>query len=173
MGVHAVAWWPVCVVVAVACVTDLQSRRIPNWLVFPFLVLGFVVTGSMHGWNGLLKSVEGFGLSLALTGILYCMRGMGMGDVKLCAAIGAWVGPGQAFVVLIITALAGGVMALAWAFKAGFIGDLLRGSGDVLVGVGRHGLTPHPEINLNSARARKMPYAPAIACGALLSFFAQ
>ena len=39
------------------------------------------------------------------------MGGMGAGDVKLCAAIGAWIGPGQLLIALVLTGLAGGVMA--------------------------------------------------------------
>src|ERR1039458_7381837 len=50
---HAFAWWPTVAVLGVATVTDLRSRRIPNWLVLPFLVAGFVVSGWLHGWQGL------------------------------------------------------------------------------------------------------------------------
>ena len=37
---HSIAWWPTCVVLAIATFTDLRSRRIPNWLVFPFMADG-------------------------------------------------------------------------------------------------------------------------------------
>ena len=59
--------------------------------------------------------------------ILACcsaLGGMGMGDVKLCAAIGAWVGPSQLMIALVITGLAGGVMAVCWAASRGFLGEL-------------------------------------------------
>ena len=59
MGTHTVAWWPVCIAVAIACVTDLRSRKIPNWLVLPLLLIGFVVACVSNGWHGALKSVEG------------------------------------------------------------------------------------------------------------------
>ena len=39
---HSFAWWPTLIVLAVATFTDLRSRRIPNWLVVPFLVAGIV-----------------------------------------------------------------------------------------------------------------------------------
>ena len=55
---HSFAWWPTLIVLAVATFTDLTSRRIPNWLVFPFLLVGFVVSGWVHGSRGIGESVE-------------------------------------------------------------------------------------------------------------------
>src|SRR4051794_27801053 len=92
-GMHSVAWWPTLIVLAVATFTDLRSRRIPNWLVLPFLVAGFVVSGWLHGATGIAQSLAGLGVGALLFGILSWMGGMGMGDVKLCAAIGVWIGP--------------------------------------------------------------------------------
>ena len=109
---HSIAWWPTLAVVSVATFTDLRSQRIPNWLVLPFLVAGIVVSGWLHGWHGVGQSFAGLGLGTLIYGFLYCMGGMGAGDVKLCAAIGAWIGPEQLFIALIVTGLAGGVMAL-------------------------------------------------------------
>ena len=100
------------------------------------------------------------------------MGGMGMGDVKLVAAIGTWIGPSQLFFALFVTAIVGGVMALTWAVAGGFLGDLADGTGDLLAGIGKRGLQPHPELVLSNAATRKMPYAPAIAVGTLISFFA-
>jgi prepilin peptidase CpaA len=98
---------------------------------------------------------------------------MGMGDVKLCAAIGAWVGPSQLMIALVITGLAGGVMAVCWAASRGFLGELFAGSGDLIFGATKRGLRPHAELVLSNPLARKMPYAPAIAIGTLMSFFAK
>ena len=50
---HPYAWWPTLAVLIVATVTDLRSRRIPNWLVFPFLLGGLVVSTWVEGWHGL------------------------------------------------------------------------------------------------------------------------
>ncbi len=112
---NSFAWWPTVIVLAVATFTDLRSRRIPNWLVLPFLVLGISVSAWLHGWHGLGQSFEGLGLGFFIYGILFWLGGMGAGDVKLCAAIGAWIGPDQLFIALVITGLVGGVMVLGWA----------------------------------------------------------
>jgi prepilin peptidase CpaA len=150
---HTYAWWPTLIVLSVATFTDLRSRRIPNWLVGPFLVLGIVASAWLHGWHGLGQSFCGLGLGLLLYGFLFWMGGMGAGDVKLAAAIGAWIGPNQLFIALIVTAMAGGIMVLVWALVRGHLKDMFKGAGDHL--------------------KRKMPYAPAIAVGTLISFFAR
>jgi prepilin peptidase CpaA len=170
---HSVAWWPTLIVLAVATFTDLRSRRIPNWLVLPFLFAGVAVSGWLHGWHGIGQSLAGLGLGALLFGILSWMGGMGMGDVKLCAAIGAWIGPSQLLTALVITGIAGGVMALGWAVAGGFIGELFGGTGELIFGLKDRGLRPHPELVLDNPKARKMPYAPAIAIGTLISFFSR
>lgn len=170
---HSIAWWPTLAVLAVATFTDLRSRRIPNWLVLPFLAAGLGISGWLYGWRGLGQSAEGMLLGLVVFGVLHLMGGMGAGDVKLAAAIGAWVGPRQLVLALVVTGLAGGVMAMAWALRAGFLGDMLKGSGDLMFGWRKRGSVVDPELVLENPKARKMPYAPAIAIGTILSFFAR
>ena len=179
-GMRSFAWWPTLIVISLATFTDMRSRRIPNWLVFPFMLAGMAVSpwrqnwpgiGRSMGWHGIGQSFAGFGMGLLVCGFFFWMGGMGAGDVKLCAAIGAWVGPAQLGVALIVTGLAGGVMVLGWAAMGGFMKDLFAGTGDLLFGWRRRGLHRDPEMVLSNPRKRKMPYAPAIAIGTLFSFF--
>ncbi len=170
---HSIAWWPTLIAVGVATITDLRSRRIPNWLVFPFLLVGIGVSTWMNGWSGLIGSAEGLGLGLLLFGILAVMGGMGMGDVKLCAAIGAWIGPHQLFLALVLTGIIGGVMAVGWAVVGGFVGELFKGSSNLVFGFWKKETRENSDLTLASPRARKMPYAPAIALGTLMSFLAK
>lgn len=166
-----VIWLPTLIVLIVATFTDLRSRRIPNWLVLPFLLMGIAVSVWLNHWHGLAHSLEGIALGGFLFGILSLMGGMGMGDVKLCAAIGAWIGPEQLMVALVLTGIVGGIMALCWASAGGFLGELFSGAGNLVFDFSKRGLKPDPELNLSNPRARKMPYAPAIAIGTLISFF--
>lgn len=195
---HWIAWWPTLMVVAVATFTDLRSRRIPNWLVLPFLAAGVAVSpwrkdwtgagdgfwpASGHGmgwhglgrfgWHGLGQSFAGLGLGILIYGALFWVGGMGAGDVKLCAAIGAWIGPSQLFFSLILTSLIGGVMALVWAALGGFLTELFTGTGDLMFDWRKRGMCADPEQTPAKSLKRKMPYAPAIAIGTLLSFFAR
>jgi prepilin peptidase CpaA len=169
----SIAWWPTVIVLAIATCTDLRSRRIPNWLVFPFLLSGIVVSSWFYGWHGLGQSMLGIGLGALLFGVVAFMGGMGMGDVKLCAAIGAWVGVRQLVLALVLTGIVGGIMAVCWAIMGGFLGALFSGSGDLLFGLKKRGMRPHPELVLENPATRKLPYAPAIAIGTLLSFLAH
>ena len=186
---HWLAWWPTLIVLAVAVVTDLRSRRIPNWLVLPFLLVGIVVSpwrhdwegigrGFWHGsgtgfnWHGLGQSCSGLGLGFLLYGILFWKFGMGAGDVKLGVAIGAWIGPVQMFWSLFFTSLAGGIMVLCWIAYLKLLKGLLRGAGDLVLGRKRSGMDRAAEASVADLLKRKMPYAPAIAVGTFMSFFA-
>jgi prepilin peptidase CpaA len=184
------AWWPTLIVLAVAMFTDLRTRRIPNWLALPFLLAGIVVSpwrtdwggsgfrfwdGNNHsfGWHGVGQSFAGLGLGLLTFGFLFWLGGMGGGDVKLCTAIGAWIGPMQMFWALFYTSLAGGVMVLCWiAYRKGLRVLFLR-VGELVFRGKRNELNRKPEASLADLLKRKMPYEPAIAVGTLLSFFAR
>jgi prepilin peptidase CpaA len=172
---HSFAWWPTLIVLAVATFTDLRNRRIPNWLVLPFLLAGFVVSGWLHGWHGVGQSFAGMGLALLINGIAFWMGWTGAGDVKLFAAIGAWIGPVQMFWAFFFTSIAGGFMVLCWVVYSKFLKGLFAGAGQVLFGSKEHGtqsiLDAEP-VSSNFLK-RKMPYAPAIAIGTLISFFAH
>ena len=90
----------------------------------------------------------------------------------LLASVGAWIGPGQIFLAFVFMGLAGGVMALAWAIKGRFVQESVDGVADLIFGVRKRGFRPHGTLALTNPNARKMPYAPAIAVGVILSFFA-
>jgi len=165
---QGLVYWPIVAVLVVATFTDVRSRRIPNWLVAPFLLLGIGVSGWFHGWHGVGSSLLGAVTGFLIYGILFWMGGMGAGDVKLCAAIGAWIGPGQLLISLVFTGLAGGAMALIWALCGGFLKDLFLHTGDLFFRSKERGA-----VVLTNPLRRKMPYAPAIAVGTLLSFIAR
>lgn len=170
---HSLAWWPTMIALSVATFTDLRSRIIPNWLVLPFLLAGITVSIWYGGWHGAGQSLMGLGLGILIYGVLFWMGSMGAGDVKLAAAIGAWIGPSQLFFALFATAIAGGIMVLGWAALAGFLPDLFKGTGNLIFGRKKGDSEPAEKLVLSNPRTRKMPYAPAIALGTLISFFAR
>jgi prepilin peptidase CpaA len=149
---EAITLWPVMVVVVAATITDLWRRRIPNWLTLPFLAAGLAAGVVFNGFAGLVRSAAGAGLAVLILAAFCLLRGMGWGDLKLCAAVGAWIGPAQMGFALLATAMAGGLIA---------VGALLwRGIGHKLP----------KRLTLDEAGAFKLPYAPAIAIGTLFSF---
>jgi prepilin peptidase CpaA len=165
---HSFAWWPTIAVLVVATFTDLRSRRIPNWLVLPFLIAGLIVPTVAHGWHSLATSAEGFGLGLLVYGGLAIFAGMGMGDVKLVAAIGAWVGPRQLLFAMVLTAMAGGVMALG-----SVAGRYWKSRGKMRLEMRNNSAMERGVTGAKDPLLDKIPYAPAIAIGTLLSFFSH
>jgi prepilin peptidase CpaA len=169
---HSIAWWPTLIVLVLVSITDLRSRTIPNWVVLPFLVAGLGASAWVHGWGGIRQSLAGATLALVICGAFFWLGGLGAGDVKLCAAIGAWIGPQQLFIAQVVTGIVGGIWVLVWALYAGFAAELFQGTGDLAFGWVKRGKLRDPDMTIDNPLRRKMPYAPAIAIGTLLSFFA-
>ena len=170
---HSIAWWPTLGVLLVASGIDVVSRRVPNWLSLPFLISGLAVSSLMGGISGAEHSLAGIALALVLFGIPCLLQGMGMGDLKLAAGVGAWVGPGQLLMAFVMTGIVGGLLAVGYAFWRGSLGECLDRTGDLLAHFARFPVRPHEQIRLGSKKAISIPYAPAIALGTLFSFFAQ
>lgn len=96
----------------IVCIyTDIKSRRIYNKLIYPALLVTFIFHFILGGWTSVLQSLLGFGVGLAILSIPYLMGGMGAGDVKLLALIGAMKGSVFVFQTSIYMALIGALMA--------------------------------------------------------------
>lgn len=100
------------VTVILAAVTDIHSQRVPNWLTLSATLLAFSLHTYSGGLSGLLFSAAGLAFGFALLIGFYLAGGMGAGDVKLLAAVGAFVGAQQVLWVFLVAALAGGLYAL-------------------------------------------------------------
>ena len=168
---NSIAMWPTLTVLVIASIADLRSRRIPNWLVIPFLLAGITAGGWTSGLYGVARSLAGVVLGVVLAGVFCYARSMGLGDLKLCAAVGAWIGPFQLIYALLATGIAGGVLALGYAAWYGSLGRSVSGAGQVVRHLAGSGFRPHPVISLDNPAALRMPYAPAIAIGTMISFY--
>lgn len=80
------------ILLAVALYTDMRYLIIPNWLTVPFLAGGFVYHGITDGWTGMKYAAYGAAAGFIPLLLLHIAKGIGAGDVKLFAALGAWVG---------------------------------------------------------------------------------
>src|SRR6516164_1590830 len=98
--------------IAIAAVSDIRSRRIPNWLTFGGMLVGLAVNAALLGSRGLKTSALGLLVGFGVYFALYLFRAIGAGDVKLMGAVGALVGPSNWWSVFLVAAIAGGVAAL-------------------------------------------------------------
>jgi prepilin peptidase CpaA len=165
------------VVLAVtAAIFDLRQHRIPNWLTYPGMLIGLVARwvvyrhDSFLGWKGLASGFAGLLLAGGVMFIFFAVRAMGAGDVKIMAAIGAFVGPGTAVSVLLATAICGGVLAIGYALYRKRMVKTLKNLASVLRFHAWAGVQAHPEVNLDNPEALRMPYGLAIALGTLYAF---
>ena len=107
--------WVVTVTLVVAAVIDGYKLKVPNWLTFPMIISGWIYSAAFSpfaGWEGLLYSLVGTAVGLALLMPAYAIGGMGAGDVKLLAGIGAWVWGTVTLWAFAVSAIVGGVIAV-------------------------------------------------------------
>ena len=160
---HALAF----ILAGIACISDLRSRRIPNALVAIGVVLGLSLNASFAGLRGIGWSLAGGGLGLALFLPFFAFGGMGGGDVKLLAGLGAFLGPREVVGVALAAALTGGLLALAVAVRERRLLETLKGIARLLRSWATLGTEPVPDLSLQNPAALKIPYAVPLAAGAL------
>jgi prepilin peptidase CpaA len=124
---------PLLALVAVAAVTDLRARRIPNWLTLTVAVAGIAQSVTPWAVTTPFRSVCGLALGFTVTFLLYSVGGRGAGDVKLTAGIGAWLGPLPVMIVLAGAAIVSLVLAVGQSAARGRLGDLFRNTGLMLI----------------------------------------
>jgi len=159
------------VIVTVASVFDLRARRIPNLLTFGGAALAVVYAGSAHGLAGLAHALEGWLAGLLIFFPLFLLGGLGAGDVKLMACLGAWIGPTQALWTALYAALAGGVAAIVVALATGYMRTAVDNVYLLLVHFRVAGVRPHPELTLERGKGPRLPYALPIAAGAIAAMW--
>lgn len=156
---------------AVAAATDLHSRRIPNWLTGPGLLLGVALHFGYGGLRGagmaLLSALVAGGIFF----VFFIAGGMGAGDVKLMAAVGALAGMRPLPGILIATALLGAVAAVVTAMANGRLRETVGNAGAILAHHQANGLTAHPELNVRNNATLRLPYAIPIAAGCAVMLF--
>jgi prepilin peptidase CpaA len=107
--------WPVrlvCALLVVAAYIDGKQLRVPNWLTFPMVFSGLIYSAWVGGWAGLGDGLLGMVVGLACLLPLYAVGGMGAGDVKLLAGVGAWMGVSTTFYAFCVSTVVGAVMAV-------------------------------------------------------------
>lgn len=122
----------VSVVLAIAAVSDIRDRRIPNWTVLAVMGL-FAAWAFANGGAGVVSALEAAGVALVVSIALYALKIMGAGDSKLFTAVALFAGMGYLPLLVVATTLAGGAVALvslATRPRRALAMFTLRGKGD-------------------------------------------
>lgn len=165
---------PVAVVLVaslVAAVTDIWKFKVHNYLTLPLLLSGLVYHAAVDGAIGLVMSVFGviFGFSILI--VFFLMGGMGAGDVKLMAAIGAWLGLPLTFYVFLVSALAAGAYAIVLILTYGSLRETWVNLQIIwlrLTAAFRHVAAEdsvEAELSRDNRRRRVIPFAAMVAVG--------
>ncbi len=149
---HGVSPWSAGLVVLAwgllaLAVIDFDTTLLPDGLTLPLLWLGLLLQAWLHP-DRLPQAVAGAAIGY---GSLWCVyqgfrlltgkEGMGFGDFKLFAVLGAWFGPLALLPIIVLSALCGAVVGLS-----------LQWSGVI-------------------ERGRAIPFGPFLACAGVLNLF--
>jgi prepilin peptidase CpaA len=162
----------VSLVLIEAAVIDGRTMRVPNWLTFHFLIGGWMYGYWSGGGNLLLWSILGSAVGLLTLMPLHAIGGMGAGDVKLMAGLGAWIGPVFTWWAFLSSALVGGLIGLVMMASSG---ELIRHFALVQT-IGREILAIRNPLVLSELAARRkptmmlLPYGIPIAVGTIAYF---
>lgn len=112
LGSHLNLLIPFCIAFWISW-GDVRTRRIPNYLTLCAALAGLTYNLILAGWGGLQQGVLGLMMGFGFLILPYILGGMGAGDVKALAALGAWLGPSGTLCLFCYMAIAGGIMSLA------------------------------------------------------------
>jgi leader peptidase (prepilin peptidase) / N-methyltransferase len=103
---------------------DLEHRIIPDQLSIGGCLYGLATSwmGDSSGWlPAVVGAVLGFGFFYLLAWVYYQVRGrsgLGGGDIKLLAAIGAFIGPMGVLVTILLSSVLGSLIGVVWAWRS-------------------------------------------------------
>lgn len=158
-----------CLAALAGAISDARTRRIPNVLTGTAMLAGLLLHFGLDGWRGMGLAALAALIAFAIFLIFFLAGGMGAGDVKLMTAVACLAGSHFVVELLVMTAIAGGVMAIALAAMRGRLKQMIL---NVLMLLSHHkheGLRPHPELNVTNKSTLRLPYGLAIAAGCLFT----
>lgn len=155
-------------ILTTSIITDLRSRKILNVVTLPAIIIALIYHSITAGFAGFAFSGLGFLAGLGLLFIPFIMGGIGAGDVKLLAAIGAWKGTLFVLYTGIYAGIIGGLIAILILLKRKQLGFTLKNMLFPLLFL--RGTKGSLEIPSDTQNPVSIPYAIPIALGALAAF---
>jgi prepilin peptidase CpaA len=112
---YAARWLIVMLISSAAAISDIRTRRVPNWLTLPALFAGVAGSVFWAGTAGPLWAIAGATIVALPAFVLFVFAGGGAGDVKLLGALGSWLAFRDVIVVVICVAVASVICGILWA----------------------------------------------------------
>jgi len=154
-----------------ACATDIRTRRIPNVLTLGAALAGMGFHVLTSGADGALAAGSGWLVGLLLFLPFFALGGMGGGDMKLLAALGAWLGPRETVWLAVYAGVAGGVLGVAVAVASGYLRTAMSNVVMMFRYWSQVGMKPVPGLTLESAGAPRLAYAIPILAGTVATLW--
>jgi prepilin peptidase CpaA len=149
---------------------DWRLRKIPNWLTVSGLLLGLMLSGLLWRWPGLKESLEGSGLCLGLLLPFVLVRGLGAGDWKLMGALGSFLWPQRAIVILLGTFLIAGMMSLVEVVRQRKVQETGRNLWTLLLAYSTFHVNNVRAISLDNPGLLSIPFGVAAALSTTVFF---
>jgi prepilin peptidase CpaA len=147
---------------------DLRTRRIPNYLTLGTAVAGLAYSFLSLGLPGLVSGFLGMLLGFAFLILPYLLGGMGAGDVKALAALGAWLGPGLTIFLFCYMGIAGGIITVGYLVWQGSLWKKIKEGWTFLFNLALCQPDDRPRPPSPAQLTEGIPYGVAIAAGMLI-----
>ncbi|SRR6266481_4800340 len=151
--------------VAACCVVDLRTRRIPNVISGSALLVGVALNALYYGSTGVLWSLGGVIVVVAVLLAPFALGGLGGGDVKMMAAIGAFLGPRLALEGLVVGMAIGGVIMVVHLARLGRLTEKLRSLGAMAASAFFTRSAAPLRVGANDPGAISLPYSIPLGLG--------
>ena len=155
-----------------AGITDLRTRKIPNWLTYPAIPIAILLHWIVAGRHAALLSLSGAALGLGVLLPFVLLGAVGGGDWKLIGALGAFFEPRGLLPVLIVTLAINGIMALALILRKKRVGKTVRNLGRIGASIFKFHV-PAADLSIENSESEKVPFGIAAAIASLLYVAAQ
>ncbi|HOJ09366.1 MAG TPA: prepilin peptidase [Clostridiales bacterium] len=103
----------VFILIFIALISDIKTYKIKNNLILVFIIIGIITNCILAGKIGLMNSLLGIIIPVAILFSLFAASMLGAGDIKVFSAIGSIMGIRFAIHTIIYSFLWGGVISLA------------------------------------------------------------
>lgn len=151
-------------IAGIALITDIRYHKVFNWLTLPAIGIGLIL-GFIPGQGGMPSHILGAGVGFGIFFILYAMKIVGGGDVKLMIGLGAIMGYPFIFALTFYSLVAGAVIGI---FEMIISKRFLKGIKNIFLFF-KQALTPELKPFIPEKDMGKIPFAVSIFIGVIIS----